>query len=63
VSDVCPCCGKKIELHQVAIAYLARHLNPVNARTNCCNKIVRVVPRIVLDYLAQPDKDTDSWGQ
>lgn len=59
----CPHCSRKLELPAVAENHMDCYGQPVNAKTACCGKIVRLEP--FLSYRvdkANSDLTEDDWG-
>ena len=60
----CPYCGGEIQLYEEAEANIQRYVADVNARTSCCDQIVRIIPFVdyeVEEYDGSYKKD--DWGR
>lgn len=60
----CPCCGKKLELEDIAWGYVYTYSESAVATTLCCGNFVTIRPVIRYDVSATTyhHDNADDWG-
>ncbi len=58
----CPYCNKEAKISDVAKINMETYGRPVNARSECCGKILSVHPKVIFSCEKTIQRKEDDWG-